>query len=137
MAKRIILAVGLIIVAIFLGIFFSYQYSMAKSNTTTPGTAVPKENSIEAASSSNRGEMVAAAGENESSAMTEEPASSGYTLRDYNGKVAVFPTGGTTPEMVFDVYTRMLPQADQQRLKDGIYVESYEELIQLVEDYIS
>lgn len=61
----------------------------------------------------------------------------GYYIRDYKGRVAVVPSGQTEPEMVFDIQTKLLPEMDRQQLTDGIYVETYEELIRLVEDYIS
>lgn len=39
--------------------------------------------------------------------------------------------------MIFDVYTRLLPQADQERLTEGISAPDYETLTRLIEDYIS
>ena len=39
--------------------------------------------------------------------------------------------------MIFDVYTRLLPQADQARLTEGISAPDYETLTRLIEDYIS
>lgn len=65
------------------------------------------------------------------------PAASGYYIRDYKGRVAVVPSGQVEPEMIFDIQTKMLPELDRQQLSDGIYVETYEELIRMVEDYIS
>ena len=61
----------------------------------------------------------------------------GYLLRDYHGRLAVVKAGEETPEMIFDVYTKTLPEADQSMLAEGIYVESYEELLSLIEDYVS
>lgn len=136
MSKKLILSAALIIFAIFIGIFLSYQYSAGaesspvaeppiKSGEQT--TAPPQEElPSEAPSEAPKPEDVG-----------EEPPSSGYYLRDYNGKIAIFPVGSEVPEMVFDVFTRILPQSDQERLQEGVYVADYEELTRLVEDYIS
>ena len=39
--------------------------------------------------------------------------------------------------MIFDIFVRTLPDPDQQLLRQGIEVETYEELTRLIEDYIS
>ena len=65
------------------------------------------------------------------------PSPSGYLLRSYDGRLAVFREGSDTPEMIFDVYTRLLPQSDRERLEDGISAPDYETLTRLIEDYIS
>ena len=39
--------------------------------------------------------------------------------------------------MIFQVFTRNLPQYDQQALQNGIGVRDYEELIARIEDFIS
>ena len=62
---------------------------------------------------------------------------SGYYIKEYKGRVAVVRAGNDTPEMIFDIHTKMLPDLDRKQLSDGIYVESYEEMLRLVEDYIS
>ena len=68
----------------------------------------------------------------------EEPQNpAGYLLRDYEGRLAIFREESNTPEMIFDVYTRLLPQADQERLTEGISAPDYETLTRLIEDYIS
>ena len=61
----------------------------------------------------------------------------GYRLQSYNGRLAIFREGSDTPEMIFDVYTRLLPQADRDRLEQGITAPDYETLTRLIEDYIS
>ena len=73
----------------------------------------------------------------EESRSPQEPPREGYLLRDYRGRLAVVKAGEKTPEMIFDVYTKTLPEADQSMLAEGIYVESYEELLSLIEDYVS
>lgn len=60
-----------------------------------------------------------------------------YLLRSYEGKLAVFTTDLVTPDLVFEVYTKTLPDYDQEQLERGVRARSYEELTALVEDYIS
>ncbi len=67
----------------------------------------------------------------------EQPSNDPYLLRTYDGKLAVFTTDLVTPDLVFDVYVRTLPEQDQQDLERGIRVADYEKLVSLVEDYIS
>ena len=65
------------------------------------------------------------------------PVETGYYIKDWNGRVAILREGEDTPEMIFDISTKTLPQYDQEQLRDGLYVQSYEELAGLIEDYIS
>ena len=60
-----------------------------------------------------------------------------YLLKEYEGRLAVFKKNSTEPDMVFDLLIKMLPQYDQEQLKQGIYVKDYRELVDLIEDYIS
>lgn len=75
-----------------------------------------------------------------------EPASSsdpdpveeaGYLLGEYGGRVSVLSPSTREPEMIFDIFVRTLPEPDQLLLREGIRVETYEELTRLIEDYIS
>lgn len=54
-----------------------------------------------------------------------------YILREHEGRLAVFLKDKDTPEMVFDVYVRLLPEYDRGQLNQGVYVKDYEELIDL------
>ncbi len=60
-----------------------------------------------------------------------------YWLRDYNGYLAVFGGEADEPELIFQVFTRNLPEYDRQALQYGIGVRDYEELVARVEDFIS
>lgn len=60
-----------------------------------------------------------------------------YTVRDYNGKVAVIRRGEETPYEIFDTYTASLPEVDQQELKEGIRIYSDRQLQKAIEDYTS
>lgn len=61
----------------------------------------------------------------------------GYLLGEYGGRVSVLSPATREPEMIFDIFVRTLPDADQELLREGIRVETYEELTRLIEDYIS
>lgn len=80
-------------------------------------------------------------GADESSSVSESaPEQTGdemYLLRAYEGKLAVFTQDLVTPDLVFDVYVRTLPELDQEQLERGVRVGSFDELTKLVEDYIS
>lgn len=65
------------------------------------------------------------------------PEKSVYLLGEYNGRVSVLSPSTLEPEMIFDIFVRTLPDADQELLRQGIRVNTYEELTRLVEDYIS
>lgn len=59
-----------------------------------------------------------------------------YTVKDYDGKIAVFKSGSDTPEKVLDSpYIRDLPKYDQDLLKIGISAYSEEELNLILQDY--
>ncbi|MCI8648854.1 MAG: hypothetical protein HFG20_01925 [Anaerotruncus sp.] len=60
-----------------------------------------------------------------------------YLLRTYEGKLAIFTNDLVTPDLVFDVYVKTLPEYDREELERGVRVEDYEKLIARIEDYIS
>lgn len=60
-----------------------------------------------------------------------------YTIKAYEGKLAVFSGKNETPDIVFDVYLNQLPEYDRQQIINGIFVESYDKLISLIEDFTS
>lgn len=64
-------------------------------------------------------------------------AAAGYLLGEYGGRVSVLSPDTREPEMIFDIFVRTLPEADQELLREGIRVETYEALTRLIEDYIS
>lgn len=68
---------------------------------------------------------------------SEDTSDYPYMLRTYEGKLAVFTDDPVTPDMVFEVYVRTLPEQDQEELRLGIPVKTFEELNALVEDFIS
>lgn len=60
-----------------------------------------------------------------------------YLLGTEAGRLAVFLRGEDEPQMVFDVPVRVLPEADQRLLAEGIRVKDYQTLVRRIEDYIS
>lgn len=70
-------------------------------------------------------------------ASAAEPEETGYLLGEWGGRVSVLSPGTREPEMIFDIFLRTLPEPDQELLRQGIRVETYEELTRLIEDYIS
>ena len=58
------------------------------------------------------------AAQNPISSISQSQASGEYQywLRDYNGYLAVFGKESESPELIFQVFTRNLPQYDQQAL---------------------
>lgn len=61
----------------------------------------------------------------------------GFLLGVYEGKIALWKDNQKEPMKVFPYQATMLPEADQQRLREGIHVDSLSELYKLVEDYLS
>ncbi len=60
-----------------------------------------------------------------------------YILKDYNGHLAVFNYGESSPIEEFDVPTESFGEYDKNMLKKGIAAYSDEELQKLIEDYTS
>lgn len=60
-----------------------------------------------------------------------------YIVKDFNGNIAVFENGSSTPFKVTEVCTNTLPKVDQERLAEGIVVNSQTELNTLLEDLCS
>ena len=61
----------------------------------------------------------------------------GFLLGIRDGYVTLWKDGNTDPLQVFPYRAAHLPVADQQALEKGIHLESKQELIQLLEDYLS
>lgn len=68
---------------------------------------------------------------------TQSAPVSSYLVKEYNGKIAVFREGESTPFRITDVSVNTLPYADQVDLKDGIHASDDVKLVQLLEDLCS
>ena len=125
MPRRIILSLTIVIAALLLGLVLAFF----SRSTFSPQPQLPSDP---------RQTTRSAAPTIEKEPKPEPiPSPSGYLLRSYNGRLAVFREGSDAPEMIFDVYTRLLPQSDRERLEEGISAPDYETLTRLIEDYIS
>ncbi len=61
----------------------------------------------------------------------------GFTLKEYNGELAVFRGSSSTPYRMLGVSTGVMSDYDRNQLKAGIYVRTESELNSLIEDYVS
>jgi hypothetical protein len=60
-----------------------------------------------------------------------------YLIREYDGRVAVFPAGESEPELILDVQVKYLPDLDRRQMLEGIPVKDLDELALRLEDYTS
>ncbi len=60
-----------------------------------------------------------------------------YTIKEYDGKIAVFKNSDTSPMTVYEAYTSLLPEQDRKKLKAGISVDNTTDLQKIIEDYTS
>lgn len=60
-----------------------------------------------------------------------------YIVKDFNGNIAVFEQNSNTPFKITEVCTNTLPKVDQEKLIEGIVVNSQAELNTLLEDLCS
>lgn len=61
----------------------------------------------------------------------------GFILGVHQGRIALWEEGQVSPKKIFPYRASSLPDADRQRLEQGIYVENTEELAKIAEDYLS
>lgn len=59
-----------------------------------------------------------------------------YTLKDYNGQIALFINDNITPTEMYNIFTKSLPEADAAALKEGVTAENEKELNRLLEEYL-
>lgn len=60
-----------------------------------------------------------------------------YTIKEYDGRIAVFKNTDKAPQKVYDSYISVLPEADRERLRKGILTDNTAELQKIIEDYTS
>lgn len=61
----------------------------------------------------------------------------GFLLGIRNGRLALWRDGEPHPEQIYDIRADTLPPADRLRLRQGIRLESREEVWELLENYLS
>ena len=59
----------------------------------------------------------------------------GFLLGIHEGRVALWRDGEPRPEQIYDIRADTLPPADRLRLRQGIRVQTREEVWQLLENY--
>ena len=69
--------------------------------------------------------------------MSENSSEDFYVLKEYNNYVAVFHNNDERPLYVSNTLVKVLPQADRELLKHGIYADNKKALARLIEDYCS
>lgn len=60
-----------------------------------------------------------------------------FTVKEYDGKIAVYKNEEEKPYVVYDAYVSLLPEQDAERLKEGIVTDDKEYLQSVIEDYTS
>jgi hypothetical protein len=60
-----------------------------------------------------------------------------YTIKEYDGKIAVFKNSDKKPFTVYEAYISLLPEQDRHRLQNGIKVNNTTDLQKIIEDYTS
>ena len=60
-----------------------------------------------------------------------------FTVKEYEGKIAVYKNNENNPYIVYDAYVSLLPDQDIQRLKEGIVTDDKKYLQSVIEDYTS
>lgn len=58
-------------------------------------------------------------------------------LREWNGQIALFEGDSDEPAEVYEVTVGALPNEEQERLREGIVIESEEMLASLLDNYTS
>ena len=61
----------------------------------------------------------------------------GFLLGLRNGRLALWRDGDAHPEQIYDIRADTLPPADRLRLRQGIRVQTREEVWLLLENYLS
>ncbi len=75
-------------------------------------------------------------GESDTRSVPTEPATR-QMLREWNGQIALFQGDSDEPAEVYEVTVAALPEGEQERLREGIVIESEEMLVSLLDNYTS
>ncbi len=74
--------------------------------------------------------------ENQESAEIRENNTKVYTLKDYNGQLALFINNNDIPAETYNIFTKSLPKTDAEALINGIIAKNEEELNKMLEEYL-
>ena len=61
----------------------------------------------------------------------------GFLLGVHDGRIALWKDEQPEPVKIFPYHARMLPAADRRALEEGIRFDSAEDLVRLLDDYLS
>ena len=61
----------------------------------------------------------------------------GFLLSVHEGRIALWKDDDPEPVKVFPYHARILPAADRRALEEGIRFNSAEDLVRLLNDYLS
>lgn len=68
------------------------------------------------------------------STQKKDPQTVGYCIKDHDGMIGIYDASGELMYTV-EVYVKTLPARDRELLKDGIYANSYGEVLEILGDY--
>lgn len=106
------------------------QIPQQKSMNEQP---IPSSKSMSFYSSSN----ASLSQENSSAVQTDTNQSDTYTVKEYQGHLAVFRNQETFPFLEYETDVALLPEKDRDTLKTGKTVHTMAEVEKIVEDYDS
>ena len=66
-----------------------------------------------------------------------QSAAQGYTVKTYEGKIAIFKDGSDVPDQVSDLDPSTLPQSEADRLGAGIHADSRDDALRILENMTS
>lgn len=132
MKLKSLLFIFLLTVAVFSTSMFGYIFGAVGNKAQTP----PQKTASAQAEKSEDAPSVVEPLENKNVVQDFEES---YILRESNGKIALFVQYANGDEFLhsnYDVSVSLLPKNDREKLKTGIVLNSLNDAMQLVEDYV-
>lgn len=83
------------------------------------------------------GRQTAAPSVRSSGAASASSAPAAYTLKEYEGKIAVYGAGSDSPQQILDIPVASLPADEQAKLRAGVSVKDHEALLTYIENLSS
>ncbi|MCQ2491129.1 MAG: hypothetical protein MJ079_06020 [Ruminococcus sp.] len=65
------------------------------------------------------------------------PPSSVCEVREYNGRIGLFKSGSSAPYRIIDYNVALMPDFDRDQLREGVVIETDEELRRFIEDIVT
>lgn len=114
-----------IILAVVIFAAFPHKEETGKSSLHTSSSVLDNSTS-NSGSSQGSSEIITAASAKETDF---------YIIKEYNGHIGIFKNDETTPFKEYDIPVDMLPQQNQQELKNGYKKFSMQDVEKLIEDF--